>query len=166
LGSRVVVVERDLIHSKAFLSLKVRYAPQALCIFLGKRQIAKQGKKGKERPVILNQGKIEFTFLEAEKKYGWSKKQFAAILRELLEKGFIDIAHHGGVRKRDKTLFSLSERWKDYEKASFVEKEWPEDRVQRGYRKPRSTVSSTSNSVTHTHVPFGYPKTPSGRCLG
>jgi len=41
-------------------------------------------------------------------------------LDELVEKGFIDITHSGsGGIKGDKSLYAISDRWKDYGKSNF-----------------------------------------------
>ena len=154
-----VVVEREVIKSKAFWSLKVRKAPQVYLAFLSKRQLSKIGPKGKEKWIITNNGDIVFTYKDAWKKYGLSKRQFSKVLRELHEKGFIDIAHHGGAYRQDSTKFSMSERWLDYDSKAFIEEEWPEDNLQRGYRKPKRVKSnfSTYQTDTRTHVPNGYP---------
>jgi len=76
--SRVVVIERELIRSRAFISLKTRGAAQALMIIMGKRQVERRGKKGREQWVCTNNGEILFPFSEA-KEYGWGQKLFSKI---------------------------------------------------------------------------------------
>ena len=162
--SSVIVLERELITSNAILSLKGK-APMVLLIFLGKRQLEKLGKRGHEKWVCTNNGEIEFTYLEAEKKYGWGKKQFSKALKDLHAKGFIDIADLGGGYQRHKTKYSISERWRTYDTDDFDYKSWPEDNLQRGFRKPghkkrseADSIFSTSQKETHIHVPKGNTK--------
>jgi hypothetical protein len=153
-----IVIERDLIESEAFLSLRTRYAAQILLLFLGERQIRKEGRKGKEKIVITNNGKLTFTFVEAEQRYRMPRKRFSAGLKELLQHGFLEITHHGGAYQRDKTQYALSDRWMAYGTKEFQETRWPDDKVQRGFRKTDQSIFSTATLDTHTHGPKRHPK--------
>src|SRR4030042_1169596 len=93
--SRVVVIEKRLLRSNAYRSLKKPTAYFVLGIFLTKRQMVKVGRSGKRQWVIANNGEIEFTYPEAERKYGISRSAFGKTVDELRDKGFIDIAESG-----------------------------------------------------------------------
>ena len=139
-----IVVERGLIRSRAFLSLKTRGSAQALLLFLSKRKMIRVGKK--KSWMCANNGELTFTFSEALK-HGWGKKRFSLIRRELLEKGFIDIEEPGGAYGKDPTKFRLSERWRDFGTDHFVKSEWPEDGLERGYRRRKRDFLTTQNET-------------------
>ena len=124
-NSRTVVIEKDLINSSAFRSLR-SCAVHVYLDFLGKRRL-KENKYRKNRGPrwdIINNGEIEYTYSEAEKK-GISKPSFARSIDQLVEHGFIDIADTGAGVYRMKTLYSISTRWKDWGTEKFVEKKRP-----------------------------------------
>ncbi len=86
---------------------------------------AKAGRKTERE--ILNNGEIEYTYSEAEKK-GIPRSTFMACLDMLTEKGFIDIAHSGaGGKKGDKSLYAISDRWIAWGTEDFVEASRPKD---------------------------------------
>lgn len=123
--SDVVVIEKALINSPAFRSLR-SCAVHVYLDFLGKRRL-KEDKYRKSRGPrwrILNNGEIEYTYSEAEKR-GISKPSFATSIDQLVERGFIDIAETGAGVYRMKTLYSISTRWKDWGTEQFVEKKRP-----------------------------------------
>jgi len=74
----------------------------------------KVGHKGTEKWFIENNGEIVFFYTEALNKYGITKPRFQRAVDELVEKGFIDITHHGGGVKGDSSTYAISERWQDY----------------------------------------------------
>ena len=78
--------------------------------------------------MCTNNGQIEFTYSEALKK-GYSRRSFRDALDQLIERGFIDIAHLGsGGWKGDKNLYSISDRWRDFGTDDFKPMERPKDR--------------------------------------
>jgi len=115
-----------MVKSKVWLSLS-KTAKDVFLIFRTKCQIAKRkGKPGKRGPVIINNGEIVFTYVEAKKKYGISASRFRRALDQLVEKGFIDIEATGmGVHKVT-TLYAISERWRDYGTLHFKKAKRPE----------------------------------------
>ncbi len=142
--STVIVVERGLIESQAFLSLQ-GVSAQLLFLFLGRRQMEKKRTGKRSIWVCTNNGQIEFTYLEAEKKYGISKKRFARAIDELIEKGFLDVAHHGGAYQGDKSRYSLQDSWKDYGTDKFVAVHRPKEKIQRGYRRPKRPLNGDAD---------------------
>ena len=78
---------------------------------------AKPGRKRGWR--IKKYGELEYTYSEAEKR-GITRPRFKRALKELIEKGFLDITHSGmGGRKGDKSLYAISERWKKHGTSEF-----------------------------------------------
>jgi len=128
--------ERKHLRSKAFRNLS-RVSILVYLDFLRKRKRqeikANAGRKGGW--ITANNGEIVYTYKEAEGR-GIGRRSFRNAIDELIEKGFIDIAHQGsGGRKGDVTLYSLSERWKDYGTDKFIEapKRVPDRRKGRGF---------------------------------
>ncbi|MFX1562893.1 MAG: hypothetical protein ACFFDP_06260 [Promethearchaeota archaeon] len=127
--SKVIVLEQSLVKSEAWLSLS-KTAIIVYLIFRTRCQFAKmKGKPRKRGPVIVNNGEIVFTYIEAEKRYSISKSRFGRALKELVAKGFIDIAATGmGVHKVE-TWYAISERWRDYGTPEFKEVKWPKPNI-------------------------------------
>ncbi len=101
-------IERDLFESDAFLALK-GVAPQLLIYLLGKRIISGPNSKNKER-ICENCDELTLTLVELQK-LGITQPRSTRGIDELLAKGFIEIKHHGGAYKRDKSIYALSTQW-------------------------------------------------------
>ncbi|MDB4442104.1 hypothetical protein N9219_01640 [bacterium] len=127
-------VERSLLKSKAFCSLKNSSAI-VYFHFLIKRIMAKSvRKRGRVQWVITNNGRITFTYSEAQKNLGYTKSRFSRALKELVKNGLIDIKHTGGGFAGDSNEFAISDRWKDYGTPDFEKKTMPKDtREGRGF---------------------------------
>lgn len=130
-------VSRAMVESEAFADLKTPAAYQVLFRFLGKRQ----WKKVQTRPgsrdnswIISNNGSIEFRYTEANN-YGLSDKVFARALDELIRVGFLDIAHSGYGLHKDRTLYSISDRWKAFGTDRFEVRERPRRKQHLGFQK-------------------------------
>jgi len=95
-----------------------------------------KGNKRNTEWVIKNNGELVYTYTEALQK-GISRTKFKKALKELVEKGFIDIAHKGnGGVKGDYSLYGVSERWKDFGTDKFIFKTMKKDNRQgRGFAK-------------------------------
>jgi hypothetical protein len=118
--SPVIVVDKDVLNSKAFSSLRKGSTIIVYIDFLQKRKLFDaKTKRGKKRWVIVNNGEIEYTYSEAKKKRGFTKPRFHAAIKELVEKGLIDITHAGGGYDGDKSLYAISDRWKKYGTPEF-----------------------------------------------
>lgn len=61
--------------------------------------------------IIANNGEIIFTYIEAKRDYGISRKQFRDAIDDLISKGFIDIAKSGRGIRQIATLYTISDRW-------------------------------------------------------
>lgn len=127
-----VYLEPDWIDSKAFMALSGT-ASKVLIWFMRRRRMEKFGRTGKERWSVANNGEIVFTYAEAEKKFGLTRARFSRALTQLIELGFIDIAHHGGGLMGDCTLYAISDRWRNYDTDRFVFKTRPKDTRKLGF---------------------------------
>lgn len=117
--SNIIWVDKEIIKSKAFRSLRASSMIVYLD-FLGKRRV-KRIKRSRRRDdwEVTNNGRIEYTYSEA-KKLGLTSPRFQRAIDELIEKGFIDITHQGsGGIKGDKSLYSISERWRKHGSPGF-----------------------------------------------
>lgn len=88
--------------------------------FLRKRQMTQiKRPKRSDDWIIKNNGEIVFSYSEAEHK-GIGRREFRNAIDELIDKGFLDIAHQGsGGRSGDMTKYFIDERWKEYGTPSF-----------------------------------------------
>ncbi len=146
-------IEAQLIKSKAFEKLNA-IAIKVYLMFLMRRQMEKvKRKRGKTGGwIIKNNGKIVFTYNEAEKK-GITRPRFSRALDSLVEYGFIDITHSGcGSVKGDTSKYAISERWKKYGTDSFIEKEREKDSRQgRGwtaYHTKKNELKTSQSEAT------------------
>jgi len=112
-----VAVPWTILHSKAYKALPPSSA-KLFPYFLGKVQI---NPKNPEYYATT----FSFTYSEAEN-YGCRKKTFYEVLKALMRYGFIDPVKKGGLRGMNMTssIFKLSDRWKQFGNASFVEINW------------------------------------------
>ena len=118
--SSIIVVDKDVLNSKAFSSLRKGSSAIVYFDFLMKRIIKRaKVKSGKQRVVVVNNGEIEYTYSEAKRKRGFTKQRFHSAIKELVEKGLIDIARPGGGYDGEKSLYSISDRWKKYDTPEF-----------------------------------------------
>lgn len=134
--SSVIVLEIGLVTSSAWLSLSGA-AVHVYLIFRTKCQISKRiGKPGRHERVIVNNGTIEFTYLEAEKKYGISKDRFTRALDQLIDRGFIDVRGSGMGVHKVKTWYAISDRWRDHGTPAFCAVTRPGPNISnQGFRK-------------------------------
>ncbi len=89
-----------------------------------------RGKKKVTDWIRVNDGKIQFTYREAEK-LGISSKQFCKAIDELIEKGLIDLTTQGhGGWQRTPNLYAISERWRDWDTPKFKKMERKKDKRQ------------------------------------
>jgi hypothetical protein len=118
--AKPIWIDPDLPNSKAFRSLK-RVSILVYFDFLKKRKLqqVKTSSRRSDEWIISNNGKIVYTYEEAEKK-GLSASQFRNALDDLSDKGFLSFTHQGSGgrgkngKEGDVTLFYLDDRWKDY----------------------------------------------------
>lgn len=133
---RPIVIERRLLESKAYRDLSTPTAYVVFGIFYTKRQMEKQGRRGKEHWIVANNGEIVFTYQEAKTKHGISCGTFRKAIDELRSKGFIDIAESGVGLHKSANLYSISERWRLYG-TEYYRKPKPRSRtpINKGFQK-------------------------------
>jgi hypothetical protein len=78
-------------------------------------------KVGGRKQRVYENGGLSFTYTEANH-FGISTAQFHRILKNLVEKGFIDPEHRGGGLGRDYSRYGLSERWRKWGTPEFERK--------------------------------------------
>ena len=131
-----VFLERELLESEAFCSLKTRTAYRVFLIFYSKRKLFKARRRGEDNWVITNNGEIVFTYQEAKTKHGISGGTFRSAIDELRNKGFIDIAESGAGLHKSVNLYSISNRWKLYGTPEYKEpKTRPQKPINKGFQK-------------------------------
>ncbi len=115
---RDVFIEWEILESAAFRELSAT-GIQVLLRFLQKRKWTKMRKKR----VYENSGLV-FTYAEAAE-MGIKNTTFYKSLMRLIEVGFIDLEHQGGCFEKDRSLYSISERWRNFGTENFqrVEKQ-------------------------------------------
>jgi len=135
MSKRPFYLNRNIVKSEAFRTL----SQIAILVYLDFRMRCKpkkiKAKRGREDGwIILNNGEIEYTYTEAEAK-GISRPRFKRALKDLVEKGFIDVSHSGmGGPKGDKSKYAISERWREWGTDKFIQKTMEKDsRKGRGF---------------------------------
>jgi hypothetical protein len=78
------------------------------------------------------------TYIELREKYGVTEPRATRAFDDLLAKGFIEYQHHGGAYKRDKSVFSLSEKWCHWTPDTVISKR--EHDVKRGFQGQRKKL--------------------------
>jgi len=135
-----IVVDKKLLNSVAFKSIKRPNSFLVYFCFLMKRKV-KLNKRTKQY-TILNNGELVFTYQEAQKRLEISTGTFRNCIDELIGLGLIELQHPGsGGKKGDVSLYGISERWKNYGTAHFVEKIRQKDqREGRGFYKSKNNL--------------------------
>jgi len=128
----IMWIPRRMHRSPAFRKLTAT-AILILLEFKYRCQYTRAGTKGKWHQV--NDGELIFTYAEAVKKFGMSRSTFRSCIDQLLNLGFIYIAHHGGGMLKDCSKYGICERWKEYGKEKFIEKSRQKDTRKLGFTK-------------------------------
>lgn len=130
-------IPRDLILSPAFMSLRGASC-QVYLIFRSKCVMKTlSGKKGKRDDdyYIANDGELQFTYREANRKWGISEDRFKRAIDQLVRTGFIDIVKSGFGLRRDVSLYAISDRWQKFGTEDFILLERPKRTQQLGFRQ-------------------------------
>lgn len=136
----------DLLHSKAYLSLRYSPAYMVLDWFLEKRRVRRINKRrGKGGWQTVNNGEISFPYEEARCR-GLSDQQFSWALKRLHAVGFIDVTEPGSGMMGSYTKYALSERWREFGARDFKHVEFPKSNYI-GYRRPKQTKSNGEQSL-------------------
>ena len=111
MASTHIGVERELLKHPAFRNLNGT-AKAVLFDFMMRRKVdKKKSHRNGTEYIVSNNGELVYTYAEAERN-GIPRSSFMRAIDDLVEAGFIDIAHAGsGGRKGDVTLYAISCRW-------------------------------------------------------
>ena len=123
---KAIGIERELIKSEAFRSLN---GPAIIVLLDFMMKVRKKPVKhhGEKSWMILNNGELRYSYAEAQDK-GITRPRFTRALDDLIDHGFIEIAHSGsGGKKGDLSLYSMSDRWRDYGTDKFIPATRPKD---------------------------------------
>ena len=158
--------DKNLLRSEAFRTLS-KYSLLVYFDLLRRRQMGKMrsgnGKRGEW--VIQNNGKIIYTYSEAEKKE-IPRAQFRKAIDELQEKGLIDIAEYGtGGPSGRPHKFLLDDRWEAFGKPNFRSPrkprrkdtrqgigwaaQWSDPAKKKALLRKRKKQNSVSKSIPH-----------------
>lgn len=133
--SNTMFIARDMHRSKAYKSLSG--ATKTLLLeFFCRRRIEKRGSIW----VITNNGVITLSYREAKKLFGFAYSTMARAITQLVEYGFIDIAHQGVASSKDFSRYAISERWKDYGTEKFIEQTRQKDTRKLGFASRKLKV--------------------------
>jgi len=144
---RNIYIDWEMAESAAFKKLSAT-GMRVLLRLLQKRPWTKKGKK-----IVFHNNGLAFTYAEAEA-MEISPSQFHAVMRRLIEVGFVDVEHQGGIHKNDYSRNAISERWKSYGTDAFqsVEKPrvlWTGHDV-RSWKKKKDATENRSESLRKT----------------
>jgi hypothetical protein len=126
-------VENSLLESPAWITLKGR-ATQVFLLFLKRRKMTKVKRDGKNQWVCANGNELTFTYAEADK-LGISRDGFRRAIDALVDHGLLDIVEYGGGLDPLKTVYAISERWRNYGESTFDEKK--REKSNKGFCKAR-----------------------------
>ena len=158
--AKAMFVDRRMHRSPAFRKLTAS-SIFILLEFYSRRQVAKIPRRGYQ---ISNNGEILFTYAEAQNKFGISRSTFRRAIDQLVNLGFIEIAHHGGGMMKDCSKYGISERWRDYGREEYIKKSRKKDTRKLGFttknwedrtgrkRRPKSKIginNDTNSSITN-----------------
>jgi hypothetical protein len=115
-------IEKCLVTSKVFLSLS-NSAKNIYFLLWTKTRFGASNptKRGKDKKYFIeNNGRIVLTYEEIRRRCGHCDSTISKAYKELDEKGFIDIPSPGIGICRVPSRYAISERWRDYDKLSFI----------------------------------------------
>gem|GEM_PF-466348 len=146
-----VWIEPDMFQSNAFYSLSAS-AIRTLMRCLQKRKWVDMKVGRKKKKVYTNDGFI-FPYNEAD--YLEVKTtQFYNNMKELIEKGFLDLVYQGGSyqkKEKDYSVYKLSERWRQYDAPDFKKVEKPKSQkpdfyIQKNIERKKTKATSQKRS--------------------
>lgn len=105
--SHVIVLEQELVKSRAWLSLNGT-AKSVYLLFLMQT--------GTSSP---NGERLSFTYIDAEKEYEITDKRFVRAIDALINRGFIVIVSSGHGTQRARSFYRLSKEWRAFGEPDF-----------------------------------------------
>lgn len=155
MSAKAIFLDPRILRSTAFRELK-NHSVKVLLWFLAKRVVKTYpDSKGNKNFRIKNNGKINFTYKEAERN-GLSGRQFRDALDDLIAKGFLEITHQGTGTGDANTFKLCQKRWQTYGTLHFKPAEERRKRAPKGcgwglYNQKKKGNSSANND-TRTSV--------------
>lgn len=141
-------IPRELSESPAYIALS-GFAPQLLVLIFNKRIFQQHGRKGKDKRVCINADAINITYTEFKTKFGVPHPRLTRGIDQLLEKGFIEIAHYGGAFRKDKSVFALSDKWRIWQPGTCFQTR--PSVVKKGYQNHRKKITANETVPIHTN---------------
>ena len=148
-----IYITRDILESAAYWHL-TGAAPQVYMVFLMKRELSDKGFGKDKARIVVNNGEITYTYLEALNNHWIPKSNFLRARDQLIKVGLIEIAEDGGCHHT--TKYAISSNWRNYPEQTFerpksgnlvgVKTRWKKDTVKSGTNNHSSTVKSDTNS--------------------
>ncbi len=152
-GTIGVYIERDILESDAYWDL-TGAAPQVYMVFLMKRKLSDKGFGKDKARIVVNNGEIIYTYLEAQNNHSIPKSNFLRARDQLIKVGFIEIAEDGGCHHT--TKYAISNNWRNYPEQTFersksgnlvgMKTRWKKGTVKSDTINQSSTVKSDTNS--------------------
>ncbi|MBT3922175.1 MAG: hypothetical protein HOF21_06320 [Nitrospina sp.] len=139
---RTMFIDRYLHRTKAFQGLS-KAAITLLFEFLYRRKLEYDNEKW----VITNNAEIILSYRYVKKLFGFSHSTTARCLSQLVERGFIDIAHQGTANARDCSRYAISDRWKAFGTKKFIEQKRQKDTRRLGFASSKLKVVSIKNGT-------------------
>jgi hypothetical protein len=142
------IIPPELLASQAFLTITSAKTLIVLIKFYQKiyRKKKAKRKKGLKEMVMENNGQLIFTYGEAVT-LGISPATFWKAIKELLARGFIDIAEAGNWYEKEPNRFSISKRFLNYGKPDFQAVKWERNLPGGlGFQKKKTKVALGSKS--------------------
>jgi len=148
-----IYITRDILESDAYWDL-TGVAPQVYMVFRMKCVFADRTIGKRKERIIVNNGEITYTYLEALNNHWIPKSNFLRARDQLIKVGLIEIVEDGGCHHT--TKYAISNNWRNYPEKTFersksgnlvgVKTRWKKDTVKSGTNNPISTVISDTNS--------------------
>ena len=137
-----IYITRDILESDAYWDL-TGAAPQVYMVFLMKRVFSDKGFGKDKARIVVNNGEITYTYLEALNNHWIPKSNFLRARDQLIKVGLIEIAEDGGCHHT--TKYSISNNWRNYPEQTF-ERSKSGNLVGVKTRWTKDTVKSDTNS--------------------
>ncbi len=148
-----IYITRDILESDAYWDLS-GVAPQVYMVFRMKCVFADRTIGKRKERIIVNNGEITYTYLEALNNHWIPKSNFLRARDQLIKVGLIEIAEDGGCHHT--TKYAISNNWRNYPEQTFersksgnlvgIKTRWKKDTVISDTNNLQSTVISDTNS--------------------
>ena len=141
-----IYIVRDILESDAYWDL-TGAAPQIYMVFRMKCVFADRTIGKRKERIIINNGEITYTFVEAWKNHSIPKSTFLRARDQLIKVGLIEIAEDGGCHHT--TKYAISNNWRNYQEQTF-ERPKSGNLVGMKNRYPKGTAISDTNNPLST----------------